>query len=197
MQSSGVLEKLRQEHEDSDTGLAYFYCNYADSEIHDFTTIIGTLAQQLLIAKPAIDGSISSHIRDNFGEGIRTPSAENLAEILRRAIKIYNLIFIIIDGIDELGSDTRNQITDMIRALTAQRSMQIKVFLTDRDNTRISDESSHYPRLCMSETYVSSDINSYIYHSVHKMLSNHAVIRNKPGLQSEVERELVANAQGM
>ena len=195
--SAGVAETLSREVNHDRSIIAYFYCDYGNNATLDLGALVGTIIQQLLIVKKTIPDPIAVTIREIYDDGLRQPQLHKLTELLFSIMREYELVYIVLDGIDEASEDTQKGILDLINQLITTASITVKVFLSSRENPQISKSLGYSPVLHISEKYTAQDIGAYIRNSVTDKLANHSVIRDNPGLQAELEHELLKKAQGM
>ncbi|KAL8821117.1 MAG: hypothetical protein Q9191_007377 [Dirinaria sp. TL-2023a] len=163
----------------------------------DLNSIVGTIIQQLLIVQPVIADSVIANIRELYGDGLRHPSPESLIELLCSITNKYTVLYIFLDGIDETSLDTQNGICGLITTLVAIDTTIVKIFVSSRQSSLIGEALELYPEIVVSESTTVHDVNAYITASVEEKLASHSVIQNNPGLQAEVERQLMMKAQGM
>jgi len=88
------------------SAIAYCYCDHADGKTLEAPSIIGTLIQQLLIVKSTIDEIAASMIRKMYHQGLGHPPFDKLIDLLCHIIGGYDLVYIVIDGLDEAETDS-------------------------------------------------------------------------------------------
>lgn len=192
-----MIDSLTQEVDNQTSALAYFYCDYADSETLDLMLIVGTIILQLLIVKPTLPEPIALDIRDIFGDGLRRPTPDRLITLLCNVAMEYTNVFVFLDGIDEVDLDTQGAISSLVRKLIAIGETLTKVFVSSRESSCIAEAMGCYPRIRMSEDCIRQDVEAYILASVNKKLSTHSVLQDNPELRRVVEEELMVKAEGM
>lgn len=180
------------------TAVAYFYCDYADYETLDASTILGTIIQQLLVVRPSIEETIAVKIREAFGDGIRKPSAGDLTKILEFIILEYHqCVYIVLDGVDEASPDTQEMLLSSFAKLSTSCSTLLRLYFSTRE---IALRSTHFPSCLsfnVSENHVAEDIQHYIKASVQQRLHSLPVMFNHPYLEEDAVHELTAKAQGL
>ena len=192
-----MIEALLRNVDNGTSVAAYIYCDFADSSTLDSLSIIGTIIQQLLIVKPTIPEPIARNIRELYGDGLRRPTVEGLIDLLCSVVEEYQYTYIIVDGVDEANFETQNYILSMITKITSLKTTFAKFFVSSRENSLISEALRSWPKINVSEDRTSQDMGVYIKASITEKLASHSVIKNNPGLQVEVEEELMRKAQGM
>ena len=195
--SAGIVETLTTDTNDQYSALAYFYCDYADSNTLDLISIIGTLIQQLLIKKPTMESSVASSIHDIYDQGLRHPQTDRLIELLCTVLDEYTVVYIIIDGIDETSSDTQEGICDLVKRLVNLQDTSAKILISSRESSQLSEAFEPYLHFQMSADETTKDINAYIKGSITEKLAGRSVVQKNPGLLEAVEHELTMKAEGM
>lgn len=178
--------------------VAYFYCDYADSETLDTSVILGTITQQLLIGRPSIEDAITAKIREAYGNGMRRASPDDLIKILEFIIhNSLDYVYIILDGIDETGPDVQQTLFRGLAKLSSSCSTLLRLYISTREITLIPH---HFPwclRFDVSESRGSEDIENYIKASVQQRLHGLPVLSSYPYLERSVIHELTTKAQGL
>ncbi|KAL9133172.1 MAG: hypothetical protein Q9175_005647 [Cornicularia normoerica] len=196
--SAGVINTLSQEMAGQHTAVAYFYCDYADYETLDASTILGTIIQQLLVVRLSIEETIAVKIREAFGDGIRKPSPGDLTKILEFIILEYHqCVYIVLDGVDEASPDTQEVLLSNFAKLSTSCSTLLRLYFSTRE---IALRSTHFPSCLsfnVSENHVAEDIHHYIKASVQQRLHSLPVMFNHPYLEEDAVHELTAKAQGL
>lgn len=192
-----MINALSQEVDGRHSALAYFYCEYADYETLDASVILGTIIQQLLIARDVIEDVIAAKIREAYGDGMRKPSPDDLIKILEYVIIEYQCVYIVLDGLDETSPDTQERLFANFAKLSESQRGLLRLYFSTRPITLMP---YHFPSCLsfdVSENVVSEDIEHYIKASVQQRLHNLPVIDNYPYLEERTVLELTAKAQGL
>lgn len=193
-----MIDALSQEVDFRDRALAFFYCDYADYETFDLSTILGTIIQQLLVFKPNIEERIAAKIRAAYDNGIRKSSPGDLFQLLELIVHEYqHCVYIVLDGVDEVLPDTQKTLLSGFAKLSASCGTLLKLYVSAREITLISDYFPSYLSFDISESRAAEDIENYIKASVQQRLHSLPVILNHPYLEESAVRELAAKAQGM
>lgn len=195
--TASVINALSQEVDGRHSALAYFYCDYADQETLDASVILGTIIQQLLIARPVMEDVIAAKIREAYGYGMRKPSSDDLIKILDCIILEYQCVYIVLDGVDEASPDTQERLFANFAKLSVIHPRLLRLFFSTRLITLMP---YHFPSCLsfnISDNVVSEDIEHYIKASVQQRLHNLPVIDNYPYLEERAVLELTAKAQGL
>jgi len=80
--------------------LAFFYCDYKDSETHYPSTILGSLAKQLVLQDERCYAELGEFCLDHTTThgGVRVPTPEEVCELIRSISKHFQTTMIIVDG---------------------------------------------------------------------------------------------------
>ena len=188
---------LSQEDRQSNT-VAYFYCDYADSETLDASVILGTITQQLLIGRPSIEEEIAAKIREAYSDGMRRASPDDLVKILEFIILNYNHhVYIILDGVDETSPDIQGKLFSILAKLSASCRPFLRLYISTRETSLIPHHFPSCSRFDVSESRGSEDIEYYVKQSVQQRLHSLPVMTTYPYLERSVVQELTTKAHGL
>lgn len=146
-----------------DTGLAYFYCDYADEEIQAADKIIASLLKQLCLLKP----SVPIHIAELYEQCQRSRNGLDLARLssaLATLISAFNQTFVIIDALDEFHEKQRKSLLSVLKTL---RRCQAKWFITSRSHPT-DIKNSFETDLQLTITAQDSDIRTYLRTTINE-----------------------------
>lgn len=193
-----MIESLSQEVDHQHSGLAYFYCDYADQETLDDSVILGTIIQQLLLSKHGIEDVIAAKIQEACTDGLSKASSTDLVKILELIIlDSYHRVYIVVDGVDEASASTQERLFSNLAKLSASCGTLLRLYISTRE---IFLMPHHFPSCLtfdVSESRVSEDIEHYIEASVQQRLHSLPVIATYPYLEGSAVRELTAKAKGL
>ncbi|KAF4633554.1 hypothetical protein G7Y89_g4566 [Cudoniella acicularis] len=194
--NSSVIDAWSSEVEYRGFATAYHYCDYSDQMTLDALSILGSLVQQLLLTAP-MSYDLEAKLWGIYGSGVTSPTREEVLEILCSLVGLYPQTFIAIDGLDECGKEAQEDILFTTKRLASLDHSVIKVYISSREDARISAAMGDHSRICLSEAMLACDINSYIKHTVStKIQARELAIRN-PVLEKEIVSELSNKAHGM
>lgn len=193
-----MIDALSQEVEFQQNAMAFFYCDYADYETLDASTILGTIIQQLLDIRPSIDERIAVKIREAYGDVVRKSSPADLFKLLESIVREHHhSVYIVLDGVDEATPDTQEKLLSGFSMLSASCGTLLKLYFSTRQVTLISDHFPSYLSFNISESSADEDIENYIKASVQQRLHSLPIMLNHPYLEESAVRQLTAKAQGM
>jgi hypothetical protein len=176
--------------------LCYYYCDYAEAASLDPAYLIGSLIKQLLVHLPldCFDEALSSP----YSEEKPAPSFEVSAVFLRRLLRCFATIFMIIDDVGELTKDCQSIVLGLINDLVKDSTVTIKTVVTSRsEELLIKHELRQYECINISVEDVSFDIELFIKAKIDSMLVSQNPLLENETLKQEVIDALVSRAQGM
>lgn len=124
-------------------------------------------------------------------------SREDLLDLVRSVLGLFSRIYIVIDGLDECGKDTQEDIMFIVKILASFDKAILKVLVFSRENARLSTVLKQYPCVHTSEAALTGDILSYVQATVASKLEAGELVIHNPALKEEIISELVTKAQGM
>ena len=126
------------------------------------------------------------------------PDWREISKILYTIINSYHLTYIVIDGLDECGKETQDDILSVLNRLLKLDSV-VKIFVSAREEPRILTALKDYSHLRMLEAHVADDITVFVKETVESRLQagDLPVANRNPLLKQEIISELVAKAHGM
>ena len=193
-----MIDSLSREQSRQQNAVAYFYCDYADSETLDASIIFGTIIQQLLIGRPSIAKEIAAKIREAYSDGIRRASPQDLINILEFIVLYYcHYMYIVLDGVDETSPDIQDNLFSSLAKLSISCSPFLRLYISTREITLIPHHFPSCLRFDVSESRGSEDIDHYVKESVQQRLHSLPVMISYPYLERSVVQELTTKAHGL
>lgn len=123
-----MIDKFRLDKR-SQTGLAFFYCDYRDTESHTAANIIASLIKQLCSSLPNLPHSLSRLYMES-DNGQNMPKVEELREVLNDTCRNSQDVYIIIDALDECDALRHRPV--LVKTLERIQRDVAKVFVTSR-----------------------------------------------------------------
>ena len=177
------------------TGFAYFYFDYTHKASLTASALLSALIKQLLPV-----GQVSTDVKNRsnllYGQGYRTPTAEELISLLQTVIKLFNRVVLVIDGLDECQSVDQRAVISISKELLRLQSPVVKLFITSRDDADLTRHLDGYPRVRISEGAVGSDIKAFVQHEVRSRLSSGDMPPTDAVLEKEIIATLTEKSQG-
>jgi hypothetical protein len=172
----------------------HFYFDFNDVEKQSHEKMIRSLIMQLSTQSEAIPGPLNSAYASCVN-GQRQPTIEVLLETLQNLIQGYQTVFLIVDALDEC--------TDRFELLSALNQMAewklgMHILVTSRREADIGDHLDLIGtgKICIQSNLVDNDIRAY----VRERLNNDWKLKrwkNRPAIQTEIEKTLMEKAGGM
>jgi Cdc6-like AAA superfamily ATPase len=138
--TSIIIEHLSTKfHNDSNTGIAYLYCNYRQQQKQKPIDLLASLLKQLVQEKPSMHESVKN-LYERHKDKRTCPSLEEILKALHSVVVDYSRAFIIIDALDEC------QVTDGCRTrllseiFNLQGKYGTNVFATSRFIPEITEK---------------------------------------------------------
>ena len=114
--------------------VAYFYCKDGDTARDSCNGIFRAVLAQLLEQNPDIVPYFNSHELTLTLDPLKSAG---LKALVRNVFKVLNMIYLVIDGLDEIGRDERKEFFDIILPLVKSQfnedaGCRIKLFIGSR-----------------------------------------------------------------
>ncbi|PMD31117.1 hypothetical protein L207DRAFT_592050 [Hyaloscypha variabilis F] len=191
---SSVIQEIEKGVESSHA-LAFFYCDYKDPETHYPSTILGSLAKQLVLQDERCYAELGEFCLDHTtGYGsVRVPTPEEVAELIRKISKHFQTTMIIVDGLDEITND-RAYVTRLLRDLNTEGG-HIKTLFASRPEVDIGYELEDFVQISIAA--MSSDIRLYVASEIERRTREKRWRIRDPSLKDHIMKTLVDEADGM
>ena len=159
-------------------------------------SILGGIIRQLL-EKIAIPHELEQQINSFYRLGTRTPTDNELVDILTSILKHFSKVFIFIDGLDECRQEEKSTILSIVHQLSQYHSPTVKILITSREEALISTSLEGLPRLRVTAENISCDIATFVEETVESKIRSGALIIQDPSIESDIISALINGAQGM
>jgi hypothetical protein len=179
-----------------ETAITYYYCDFSDPESLEMCNILGGIIRQLL-ERIAIPHDIEQQIDRFYRLGTRTPTDNELVDILTSILKHFSKVFIFIDGHDECRKEEQSTILSIVHQLSQSHSPTVKILITSREEAIISTSLKGLLCLRITAESISCDIASFVEETVKSKIRSRALIIQDPSLESDIISALINGAQGM
>ncbi len=176
-------------------GACFFFCDRQDPSSHLFANILGCLVSQL-----ARQSNDAFEILQSYYESLRPsggmprqPDEERLKEILLDMAKTFNRVYIVIDGLDECGTDP-SVVIGLYSIVSSSDLVSMAIFSRDELHIRerLEDRFEHIEIAARSE-----DIRLYVATELELRISEKRLRIRNADLKYEVIDRLVDEARGM
>jgi hypothetical protein len=167
---------------------AYYYCYFGHNQDETMSFLRWIISQLLRQAE-----AVPALVYDLFKRG-KEPSIAELLDSLETALQLWDVVYIVIDAIDE--SNPREDLLESIRDLaTSPRFSKIQMLITSREYRDIELGMEGITKsVSMSNSLVEQDIRLYIQSAIQ---SNKSFKRWPKDLLLEVEEAVSTQAKGM
>jgi hypothetical protein len=177
--------------------LLYFYFDFSDTNKQTLENVLRSLVNQLyerhLNSREPLDQLwYSRKEKDNL------LSKKSLGDVLLAMLSKFHNVSIVLDALDE--STTRSDVVAWLRCVLTADSFKCRIIVTARREKDIESAllcwMSPENMISIQQGDVNDDIRAYVVHAVH---NGEALKRwhSMPGVQVEIETELVKRADGM
>jgi Cdc6-like AAA superfamily ATPase len=192
LMASAIQEALM--HTDPSRALAYFYCDYKDTETHSPILILGSLAKQIAVQHEGCFKRIGELYKCHFHQTPRGGKIEDsLCTLIGDLSRIFSSVMIIVDGLDEVAVD-RSGVTHLLQSLNTP-SNNIKTLFASRKEVDLEHPLQDYRQLSISA--MSSDLRLYVASEIAKRTNDKRLRIRSPDLKEHIMRTLVEKADGM
>ena len=175
--------------------LAFFYCDYKDSETHNPSTILGSLAKQLVLQDERCFAELGEFCLDHTTShgSVRVPTLEEVCELIRSISKHFQTTMIIVDGLDEI-TNGRAEVTRLLRTLNTEGG-NIKTLFASRPEVDIGYELEDFVQISIAA--MSSDLRLYVASEIERRTREKRWRIRDPSLKDHIMTTLVDEADGM
>ncbi|KAJ9155746.1 1-alkyl-2-acetylglycerophosphocholine esterase [Pleurostoma richardsiae] len=196
--TSLVVDELRgHEH------IAYFYCirDPAEPQRAQCDKVLGSLVRQL--ASLGVDKPILPPVVEHYKDAIagfsgfddQAWTTDECADVLLQLVAEYPAVILILDALDEMNQEDRQELLDVLSRILQESSTLIKVFISSRDNQDIALYLRGTPNVYIEADDNAEDISSFIENRLQAARLLHGKL---PGdLRDEIVSTLLTHAQGM
>ena len=184
------------EHVPLDGAISFFFCRFDDQRSLNASTILGSIAKQLLSDVPAVS---FCQFNSELVGGI------DIIHFLERTLDDKRQYFIVLDGLDECGEEEVKEVIDSLDALLEYPGLRVKIFWSSHPNERVWPAKRPADQLRIgldSSAYrdkVASDIRRFIRVTLEEWLDGDAPLLqiNDPALVLTIVDHLEREAEGM
>ena len=177
------------------TAVAYFYCDYKDAAKQDLANILGSLAQQL--AKDEESFAKLRHFYETYNLEHRLDfkyDPEALVDLVRALALGFDCAMIIVDGLDECGTNT-SHVIDALTTLNEGADTTVKMIILSRDEIEIRERLEGYTKVSIAAR--SSDLRLYVGSEIEMRTRKKRLRIKDHSLKEHILERLVEGAEGM
>lgn len=197
--ASVVIEEAWKHSEISLKAVAYFYCDYKDTNSQDPLKVLGSLATQL--AQQSVESfELLRGLYQRYhppGRMPMTADVPSLVEVIKQMTMKFEDVFLVIDGLDECGKNTV-EVTKQLRSLDSvvKSGQAVKITLLSRheeDIRRLLEKDFAHVQISAR----SEDLRLYVAAEIETRTMDGRLEINSANLKEEILQALVGGAEGM
>ncbi|PQE18876.1 P-loop containing nucleoside triphosphate hydrolase protein [Rutstroemia sp. NJR-2017a BVV2] len=180
--------------------LAYYYCDYADKRTLTSAGVFSCIAQQLLRQKGVLSKRLMGILETMFPNEAASASLDDIVTLLTVVIDEFKSVILFVDGTDELPESDRNTTFQNLRKVVEVTASPIKLFVSGRADISYlfpQSEKLAVVKVSIRKDSITSDINSYLRHSISELIQSGDLVIGNPSLEEDIFSALSAGAQGM
>ena len=192
VQSSILVEYLRQRFGTSDVGLAWLYFSYDEQEAQTIENLLSNLLLQLVQKRGQISDSVFSSYKMHSLNRTR-PSMREYTGLLQEELRKFSKTFLIIDALDECPTQNNRRGRFISEVLSLQPAVHL--LLTSRplhDIGEMLSGASHLEIRARDE-----DVMLYLQNQIQQKDQLQRHIRAEPSLLEDIIKSIVQSVQGM
>jgi hypothetical protein len=175
-------------------GVAFYYCSHRDEQSRQLTGIlrclIGQLARQNKQCMAMLEEKFGP--QDHTSPQTWTRDKDELEKILRKMIRRFGSVSIVIDGIDECHEATA--VTDTLASL-ASESPSVRLLIFSRKEAEMEPFLDGYTQ--MSIAAESQDLRLYVPSQIEMRTRLRRLRIKDPNVKDKIIETLVNDADGM
>lgn len=175
---------------------AFFFCDYKVNITHSPANILAAIAYQLAIQKQDAYHILEKYYRElHPANGLpRGYSATGLERVVRDMVKLFDRVFLVVDGLDECGEQVE-EVLDRLCTLS-EESDNISTALLSRDEQHIRNRLED-DFICEKVAAHTEDITEYVTAQLEKRIRIGKLRIDDLNLKGEIMQGLVDGAAGM
>ena len=186
--ASHVVDDIRASHTSTKVAVCHHYCEYSDERTLELAGMFGSLTRQLLEKKDIptnLEETISKHFVDGHGS-----SPQAATDLFHEALSLFDKVFVVIDGLDELKESDQSGIIRALKDLL--RGEKVMLYISCRCeelNVRSAFEGGQC--VDISSHRSSDDLEVYISESVRTRINSDIASERLVIQDCSLENEIV------
>ncbi|KAK8111993.1 uncharacterized protein PG998_008450 [Apiospora kogelbergensis] len=189
--SSTVIEHLESQSLNTDTALAYLYCDYNKKNHQTIEQLMLNLLKQLAWHKHPLPVAVTALHNQHALKHTR-PQLKQIMEALRMVADEFSRVFVVVDALDEYSTQHESRRDFVNRLLTLQDKAHLSLFVTSRPITEITDGFLGHGHITMNSNGM--DIRHYLSDRAPGVISFTA---EKETLLDEIIKTISKASKGM
>ncbi|MCJ1358702.1 MAG: hypothetical protein MMC33_008702 [Icmadophila ericetorum] len=176
----------------ADTGLAYIYCNYKESESQTPGNLLSDLLRQLILQKPAVIDKLKILYENHKRNHTRLTLPECL-EVFQTVLVPLSRTYIVIDALDECPE--AGQTRDMLLNFIEQLGPKVSLVITSRPVPHVEKTLVNSHRLEIQAS--NEDMEHFLREKIRVSSNLKEFVKKDPSLLDIIISTIVEKAQGM
>ena len=174
---------------------AYFHCDYKDSATQEAHKILGSLVQQLAIQDQQSFAKVHGFYNRLMTDVPCSYDAGCLCELIRDIALDYECTMIVVDGLDECGTNARC-VTELLSSLgNDHEKTDLKLVFLSRDEVEIRECLEYWPKVSIAAQ--SGDLKLYVGAEIENRTRKKELKVKSLDLKDLIAERLVEGADGM
>lgn len=188
--SCAIEEMRKRSRSETQQHFGYFYCSSRDTSGQDLEVLLRLLIVQLCPPShvPEPLNSFYQNCKDVYPP--KVPTFSELTACLRNVVRVHaqeKNVYLLIDALDELPWERRDDMFNILEAITDQGLSSIHLLVTSRDRAYIRDaltEPLVWKEITVEEHFVQADIRRYVSNAME-------ADRNLRSLSASLKQEIL------
>ncbi|KAF5968268.1 ankyrin repeat [Fusarium coicis] len=158
---------------------------------------------QLLLTSPKTAHESAYEILEAYHEELHPPNqlpgqlkVRRLIKVLHEMCEIFDRVYLIVDGLDECGNNTREAVDSLSKVSLGAAKRNINMALLSRDELLIREKIEQHFHWIEIEAHT-EDVQLYVASEVERLIHEKKLRLKDFNLKDEIITELVKGAKGM
>ncbi|KPM46456.1 hypothetical protein AK830_g205 [Neonectria ditissima] len=193
-----VDECLQRSQANPGTAIGYFFCTYRDPLTFTAINIISSLCAQV-----ALQNEAAYQVLEEYHDELRSnhhlpgqPTTPQLIQTLHQMCASLNQVYLIVDGLDECGSDVESTVDSLISLCLLDANDNINLALLSREESPIRQRVEPYFHWIEIEAHT-EDIQLYVVTELDQRINAKKLRLRDMALKDQIMARLISGAQGM
>lgn len=193
---AGTIIEEAMKRGSEDVAIAFFFCDYKNPETQTPVNVLSALASQLARQKEEAYGYLDHYYKELHPVRAleRQPSVSESQRILKDMVKLFDHVYLAVDGLDECGDKTDHVIDGILDIVECSDNISTALLSRDEDNIRdrLEDNFTWIEIAAHKE-----DITEYVTSEIETRISNKSLRIDDLSLKGEILERLIDGAKGM
>ena len=200
--STTIVEAARRRSASTGAAVAYFYCDYAQSDTLVSTAILRSFMKQLITHYGILRKPLPQCVDENLEQADRLGwnyfSPEELSSILQDLLCSLSDTFLILDGLDECDLKERKDILKFVTNFVKRPDPKriYKFLVASREEVNMSRWIPNCFHISINDKNIHSDICSFVDRTVDSRLEDGSLVAAPP-LINYLKPKLTEGAKGI